>query len=271
MERFLTLPRPLKCNYCSDDSTLPYVKASAWENTIGLDNAGDALQVRCPGCDSLHPGEPAFYHGIGYGPATGLNAFASITAGTDDLGGPVISGSGAGARYVFSGSTASHLGNPSEWTKSAAATAGMPPASAGHVNSTFMSAVKTHALGLPCCVTSPSGGRKSNTGGTGNSGSDNYGNTQTANRFDPLPGAAVGSQGLTVFPVPATQTLNFQYSLQDNVTIKLMDITGRLMEEQVLQNSSFASFNVASYVPGVYLYQVITDGTTQSGKVLIGK
>jgi len=65
-------------------------------------------------------------------------------------------------------------------------------------------------------------------------------------------------------------TLNFQYSTQATITIKLFDVTGRLMDEQVLQNSTATSFNVASYSPGIYLYQVITNTNTQSGKVLIG-
>ncbi len=46
-------------------------------------------------------------------------------------------------------------------------------------------------------------------------------------------------------------------------------VIGRKMDEQTLQNSSLASFNVASYTPGIYLYQVITNGKTQSGKVIV--
>jgi hypothetical protein len=70
-------------------------------------------------------------------------------------------------------------------------------------------------------------------------------------------------------------TLNFQFNdvilSGAEVTIKLFDITGRVMDQQVLQNSSLATFNVAGYVPGIYTYQVITNTKTQSGKVLIGK
>ena len=63
--------------------------------------------------------------------------------------------------------------------------------------------------------------------------------------------------------------LNFQYSPQDNITIRITDVVGRKMDEQTLQNSTLASFNVASYTPGIYLYQVITNGKTQSGKVIV--
>ncbi len=74
---------------------------------------------------------------------------------------------------------------------------------------------------------------------------------------------------LTVYPNPATRMLNFQYSLLNNVRIKLIDVTGRVMDEQALQNSSTASFNVSRYTPGIYLYQFITDSGVQSGKVIV--
>ena len=77
------------------------------------------------------------------------------------------------------------------------------------------------------------------------------------------------NSSILVYPNPATTILSFQYAYQSSVTIKIIDITGRLMDEQTLQNSTIASFNVASYTPGIYLYQVITNGKTQSGKVIV--
>jgi len=50
-----------------------------------------------------------------------------------------------------------------------------------------------------------------------------------------------------------------------------MDITGRILDEQVITNNTRAVFDVSGYTPGVYLYQVVTNGKTQSGKVLIEK
>ena len=254
VERFLTLPRTIKCNYCSGDSSLPYVKASAWEATIGLDNAGDALQVRCPGCDSLHPGEPAFYHGIAYGSATGLDAFEAITAGTNDLGGAFVSGSGTGNKYVFTGTIPSEFGDYHYWTKSTADAAGSIPFNLGHVSKTLYSAAVNHTLGLPCCGTS---GRARNGAPTPS-----------------LPGSSNGSEevkDISVYPNPASSVLYFQYPLSEKITIRITDITGRLMDEQVLENSTLTSISVANYTPGIYLYQVITDNKTQAGKVLIGK
>ncbi len=77
------------------------------------------------------------------------------------------------------------------------------------------------------------------------------------------------SESVTVYPNPASTVLNFQYSQQTSVTIKITDVTGRLMDKQVLQNSSAISFDVSMYAPGIYLYQFITDSGVQSGKVIM--
>ncbi|HMG81484.1 MAG TPA: T9SS type A sorting domain-containing protein [Ferruginibacter sp.] len=63
----------------------------------------------------------------------------------------------------------------------------------------------------------------------------------------------------------------FEFPAAGDVTIKLMDITGRILDEQVITNNTRAVFDVSGYTPGVYLYQVVTNGKTQSGKVLIEK
>ena len=48
-----------------------------------------------------------------------------------------------------------------------------------------------------------------------------------------------------------------------------MDVTGRVMEEQAIHNNTIAIFNVRDYAPGLYIYQVITNGKIQSGKLLV--
>lgn len=72
-----------------------------------------------------------------------------------------------------------------------------------------------------------------------------------------------------MYPIPASQILNFQYSLCENITIKLTDVAGRTIDQQVLQNSSSAIFDVSKYTPGVYLYEVNAGGKRQTGKVII--
>ncbi len=270
------------CNYVVDtitsgDSTYDssyYTYGGNWANTINFDTSGDAFQVRCPRCDRDMGTQPAFYHGFGYGTDTGANQFASIPADSNSLGGAVIHNRGAGYKYCFTGSTAAHLGDPAYWQQFPADAAGAWPHTLGNVNSEYGLAAQNNALNLPCCSPSTShhhhhhDDARSSDGNNGNSG-NNPASARNVN-INGLQSTVQSLQNLSVFPSPATMTLNFQYTTQANVTIKLFDVTGRLMDEQVHQNSTAASFNVASYAPGIYLYQVITNTSTQSGKVLIG-
>jgi hypothetical protein len=48
-----------------------------------------------------------------------------------------------------------------------------------------------------------------------------------------------------------------------------MDITGRVMNEQRVHNSATCFMNISSYLPGMYIYQVVTNGKTWSGKIVI--
>jgi len=48
-----------------------------------------------------------------------------------------------------------------------------------------------------------------------------------------------------------------------------MDVTGRLLDEQLIQNNTLATFNFKNYTPGIYFYQVVTNGKTQTGKIVI--
>jgi hypothetical protein len=63
--------------------------------------------------------------------------------------------------------------------------------------------------------------------------------------------------------------LNFEFPPSGNVTIKLMDITGRVMDRQEIANGTTASFSVRGYTPGLYLYQLITSNTIRSGKFIV--
>ena len=74
---------------------------------------------------------------------------------------------------------------------------------------------------------------------------------------------------LLVYPNPTNSILNFEFPASGNVTIKLMDITGRVLDEQQVANSASAAFSVRNYTPGLYLYQFITGNTTRSGKFIV--
>lgn len=266
VQRFKYLLDTSLCNYVVDtitttnDSTYDssyYAVASDWANTINLDPKGDAFQVRCPRCGRDMSQQPAFYHGIGYGTDSGANQFNTILPDSNSLGGAVLNDTGAGYKYCFMGSTVADLGNPLQWQQYTADLAGTPPPYLGTVNGAYGDAIKQNTLNLPCCANTGhhhSDSRSTNGGGGNNNGGSNSQANQMRQQAGLLSSSA-GLQSLNVYPVPATMTLNFQYSLQNNIIIKISDVTGRLMDEQTLQNSTSTSFNVANYEPGIYLYQ----------------
>jgi len=81
--------------------------------------------------------------------------------------------------------------------------------------------------------------------------------------------AVVKNNELLVYPNPTNSVLNFEFPASGNVTIKLMDIAGRVLDRQEIANDTTASFNVKGYTAGLYLYQFITAGNTQSGKFIV--
>jgi hypothetical protein len=121
--------------------------------------------------------------------------------------------------------------------------------SLGYVDSTLSANVLSYALGLPCC-------------GSGIEGRSTHHSAQ------PPAGGEVSA--IQVYPNPANMMLYFRFPA-GRVTIKLTDVTGRVMDQQIISGKTQAAFNVKAYTPGIYLYQVITNGKTQSGKVLIEK
>ena len=244
VERFGSRPSSSVCSYCADSGATTYAIASSWSNTIGLNNTADAFQVRCPGCNSTYSGAPEFYHGIGYGPATGANAFASIAPGTQNLGGPVINGSGGGFKYVFTGSSKADLGNPSHWSKVTAEAAGAVPSTLGNVTTAFMDSVTGHVLNLPCCG-------------------------HTLDLRKALTSNVPAISDIRVYPNPANTTVNFEFPLSGKTVIKLFNISGSLIEEQVVNNNTSAIFSVSNYAPGLYIYQVVSNEQTKSGKIIV--
>ncbi len=83
------------------------------------------------------------------------------------------------------------------------------------------------------------------------------------------PQPVVKGNELLVYPNPTNSILNFEFPVSGNVTIKLMDITGRVLDEQEINTGTMATFDVKGYAAGLYLYQVITAGNTLSGKFIV--
>lgn len=264
MERFKVDLAPSLCTYVTDTATTDstsdstyYQVAGDWQNTIALDLYGDAFQVRCPRCDRDVKNEPAFYHGIGYGPTSGSHPFNGIDRTVHDLGGALMPGTGLRSKYNFNGQTGDDLGDPLKWTWSPADMSGSAPSDITSVNSNYLKAIQDGRLGLPCCAKTEAE-RKANNSNNGGK-----------NVSKPLKSDVINAGGLRIYPVPATMTLTFEYAKEEKVTIQITDITGRVIARQDLTNSSSANFNVAGLTPGVYLYKIISNTLNQSGKVII--
>ena len=79
----------------------------------------------------------------------------------------------------------------------------------------------------------------------------------------------VKNNELLVYPNPTNSILNFEFPASGNVAIKLMDITGRVLDRQEINTGTTATFYVKRYAAGLYLYQFITANTTRSGKFIV--
>jgi hypothetical protein len=201
-------------------------------------------------CTDRYCDAPPFYQGLGYTPAT-VAGTMKITAGIADSGSTNnIAGTGLNTKYIFTGTTKHDFANPAKWTANTADAAGTIPATIGNATVTPVTPVaQGKHLNMPCCNYSDH-----HTGRFGDF-------TESANSSDDLQ--------IAVYPNPANTLVSFQFSAIIDATIKLMDITGQVIQEISVSNSSIKALNIASYTPGIYLYQVTTKSKTQTGKIVI--
>ena len=254
IERYGSFPTSTTCGtYCNPNGTTPYVTASSWSSTVGLGNSGDGFQVRCPGCNDINTGTPSFYHGIGYGPATGTAPFSSLAATTGNLGAPVVTTStGSNKRFYFNPTTvtaATDLGNPANWTSGTAfvTTGG---GTIGQYSSVLKTYLTSSPTDFPCC---------GDGGGIGGSRTASTANVANQN------------EDVKVYPNPTSKTVNVTFPANGKVTVQILDLNGRVVVSKEVVNASFVSFNVSNYVPGVYTYKVISDKKVSSGKIIVNK
>jgi hypothetical protein len=240
LEQYAGVENTSVCSYCSDTGTTVFADSTDWMTTAGFDSVQDGLQVLCPGCSPNYVDPPYFYHGIGYGPALNANGSLMVSA-------VLKNSAGAGYKFVTTAATASQLVQHSKWSIAPADTAGPVPPTLGNVIGSLYSAVNNHTLALPCC---------------GDLQERPRGNGKDVRVTD-------APQIIRAYPNPTTMMLYFEFPVSKEATVRLTDITGREMDKQVIRNGSNAQFSVKGYTPGMYMYQVVTDGKTQTGKVLI--
>ncbi len=233
------------CTYCSDTGKNIYKAARNWVATLDLDANHDAIQVRCPGCTIANPGDPDFYHGIGY--ANKAAGFAAIPPTNDDLGAALIVNKTAGPyKYEFVGSSVADFGNASMWLVYQPDTAGARPYTIGRVKDNLAYNTQNHLLNLPCCAGNK-GGRKAQPGTT----------------------AIDNNPTITVYPNPAHTVINFALSQTGDAQVDIMNITGQLVHTLHISNNSIGTLNVTNLAKGLYIYKAVTNNKTQTGKIVI--
>ncbi len=255
--------------FLSIDSTI-YIPVGLSDTVVVNINNSDTLSIGSVGSGGTSYGggslATTLYPGFGsaninlaprYTALATSTSFGTSIALVTGIGTAVLGGSGY-KKYMFYGGSTSDLLDSTQWIGSGADTAGVAPPSLGNVDSTLYSQVLAHSVGFPCC--SGLSARHSNPN-----------KPKTTKGTVAPPGLPQGEEVIRVYPNPANTMLYFEFTATGEVTIKMMDVTGRVMDEQVIENGSAATFNVGGYVPGVYMYQLIMSGKTQSGKVVVGK
>lgn len=75
--------------------------------------------------------------------------------------------------------------------------------------------------------------------------------------------------GLSVFPNPANNELNFKFGASGNYAISIFDMTGKQIHN-TKNNNPLITLDVSSFTNGVYFYKINDEkGNTQTGKFLV--
>lgn len=80
---------------------------------------------------------------------------------------------------------------------------------------------------------------------------------------------STGTRGLSIYPNPATSTATINTNLKNNSygQLRLYDITGRLILEDIITTRS-ATINISSLPPGMYICKMSVDGYSTTGKLV---
>jgi hypothetical protein len=76
-----------------------------------------------------------------------------------------------------------------------------------------------------------------------------------------------------IYPNPADDNVTVDFSESDarNVTISLLDLSGRQLETRQINGNDQRriSLNVSEYAAGMYLLQIMQDGLVSSEKLIV--
>jgi len=73
----------------------------------------------------------------------------------------------------------------------------------------------------------------------------------------------------SIYPNPANDVLNIELKDQKDLSVKIYDMTGKLVLDQNYGLSAQQSINISDFTAGVYNVQVIADGQTSSKRIAI--
>lgn len=255
VERTTTKPSTTDCGYCRGVYAVG-TTANSW-NTVGLGNDKDAMQVRCPGCTDEIPGGAEFYHGFGYG-----SGFSGFAAGTSDLGGAYITGSGATRTYEFF--QGNQPGVSANWRSVTAAAAGTGTnTTAGVVFAAFKDSVVAGLYNFPCCGSLGKAGASSTP-------FDN-GTTSTG-----LIKNEVKQGSAAMYPNPAGDLLNIDINRAAAFEVTIVDLMGKVVYKNTYaatQGTTTLKLDMSGLSNGVYIYNITSLGNEEalSGRLMIKK
>lgn len=81
--------------------------------------------------------------------------------------------------------------------------------------------------------------------------------------------AETDANAASIYPNPANDVLNIELDEQKDMTVKIYDMTGKLVLDQSFGLSAQQSINMSGFAPGVYNVQVIADGRISSKRITV--
>jgi len=82
--------------------------------------------------------------------------------------------------------------------------------------------------------------------------------------------STLNEKTFSIYPNPASGYVNVKASsVQNNVTVAIYDLNGRIVVNQLLQNTNNAQININGLASGVYVVKITSNGNSQTEKLII--